>query len=120
MNTFEWRDFNRNPFQLSELPAVNLRDNEEIGSISWSRELRVLTVMLEIAVVESSDAPAEIRGIIADIEVSINTDRTWGGLALESEFVLNEMEIEHLENKIMVARIPLRIQFTTAFGDPYS
>ena len=121
MNTFKWRDLERNPFQLSELPAVNLRDaTEEISILSWSRDLRILTVILEVAVSESTDAPAEIRGVIADLEVSINTDRTWGTLALESELLLNEMQIEHLENKIMVARVPLRIQFTTAFGNPYS
>ena len=121
MNTFKWRDLERNPFQPSELPAVNLRDaTEEISILSWTRDLRILIVILEIAVVESTDAPAEMRGVIADLEVSINTDRTWGTLALESELLLNEMQIEHLENKIMVARVPLRIQFTTAFGNPYS
>ena len=121
MNTFKWRDLERNPFQISDLPAVNLRDaTEEISILSWTRDLRILIVILEIAVVESTDAPAEMRGVIADLEVSINTDRTWGTLALESELLLNEMQIEHLENKIMVARVPLRIQFTTAFGNPYS
>ena len=121
MNTFEWRDLERNPFQLSELPAVNLRDGaEEIALISWSHEVRVLMVMLEIAVSETIDAPAEVRGVIADLEVSVNADRTWGGLALDSELLLNEMEIEHLENKIMVARIPLKVQFRTVSGDPYT
>jgi hypothetical protein len=121
MNIFEWRDLERNPFQLSELPAVNFKDvSEEIGILSWNRDLRVLTVILEIAVVESTDGPAEIRGVMADLEVSINIDRTWGGLALESELMLSEMEIEHLENKVMIARIPLKIQFITAQGNPYS
>jgi hypothetical protein len=117
----EWRDLERNPFQQSELPAVNLRDaTEEIGILTWNRDLRTLPVMLEIAVMESTDGPKEIRKVIADLEVSVNTDRTWGGLALESELMVSEMAIEHLENKIMIARVPLRIQFITALGNPYS
>jgi hypothetical protein len=117
----EWRDLERNPFQQSELPAVNLRDaTEEISILTWGRDLRILMVMLEMAVVESTDGPKEVRKVMADLEVSVNTGRTWGGLALESELMLSEMAIEHLENKIMIARIPLKIQFITAQGNPYS
>jgi hypothetical protein len=117
MNTSEWRDLENNPLQASEIPAVEIRDNPDIITPhSSGRDFHTMTVMLSFI----GSTIAAVRGAIADFEVSIETDRTWGNLAIYSRVISDEIDIRHYEQKYFKAAIPVEIWFVTLKGDPYT
>jgi hypothetical protein len=112
-NIFAWR---KTPLQASELPALVYRDRTETKEPGWGIYENKLSMEIEIF----ANTAAEIRECIADLEVAIFNDETWGGLALTSELETNDMEIEHKEDIFVASKIILNVHYRTIFGDPYT
>lgn len=112
-NVFAWR---KKPVQLTELPALIYRDLVEAKEIGWGYYENKLPIEIEIYGI----TPEQIRQCIADVEKAIFTDDTWGGLAMYSEFNIDEMTIEQKENIFVATRIILTITFRTVYGNPYA
>jgi len=112
-----WRDLDRKPFQASELPAMNLKDeNVERDYHASGQDGYLMTVSIQ-AIAATIE---EIRTILADLEKAIDQDRTWGSLALHSELKINDAEVEHLGKQYFAVRVPLEVYYVTALGDPYT
>jgi len=112
-NIFAWR---KTPLQASELPALVYRDRTEMKEPGWGIYENKLIIDVEIY----TNTVAEIRECIADLEVAILKDETWGDLALYSELDVNEMEIEQKENIFVASKIIMIVEYRTVRGDPYT
>ena len=118
-NVFVWRDLTREPFASSELSGIAYNDvSDESEPLTFEKELHRLTVEMTIGA-SGETVESTLRLIAADLEVALNTDRTFGALAMESLLGTNEIAIEHVENKIGILTVPLNIEYTTLVGDPY-
>ena len=112
-NIFAWR---KTPLQASELPALVYRDRTETKEPGWGIYENKLSLEIEIY----ANTAAEIRECIADLEVAIFNDETWGGLALITDLDSNDMEIEQKEDIFVASKIILNISYRTVIGDPYT
>lgn len=112
-NIFVWR---KTPLQASEIPALVYRDRIEIKEPGWGSVDNKLQIEIEIY----ANTSAEIRECIADLEVTVFSDDTWGELAIFSELDINEMEIEQKEDIFVASRIILNVHYRTVIGDPYT
>jgi hypothetical protein len=111
-NIFAWR---KTPLQKSELPALIYRDRTETkGKSAFKEDIRIITLEVEIF----AETAEKIRECLADIERSIYTDETWGGLALSTAFNINDVEIEHMEDYFSASRILIDVTFFTVGNDP--
>ena len=114
---FGWRDLENNPFQASELPGINLRDDIAETSVhSTAKMYHVMPIKMDIATI----SPEEMRKALADIEKAMHTDRTWGNLASHTDLLSDESVVEQKENKYFRTSIIMEVQYFTAIGDPYS
>lgn len=116
-NIFAWRDLEKNPFQISELPGLNYKDvTVEHEQLTFKSTLNTMSLECDIGVSGGSSAPT-LRDCISDIEKMIGTVLSVGGI-LDVELKSDEMDIEHLENKIMMAKVILQIQYVNTNGNP--
>jgi len=112
-----WRDLENKPFQASELPAVNCKD--EIADVSPSaKKIDGYQLFIELNIICSTIVT--MRLAISDIVKALNADITWGGLAYNTEIKSSEAEVEQKENKYFSGIIPVEIYFNTVAGDPYT
>lgn len=112
-NVFAWRT---TPLQATELPAIVYRDRVETKEPGWGVNDYKLAIELEIY----GNTVAEIRGCLAALEAAIFVDDTFGGLAIQSELNVNEMEIEQKEDIFVGSKILLIVNYRTVSGDPYT
>jgi len=112
-NVFAWRD---SALALEELEAILYKDRTEARTPGVG--IYEITLPLEIQIIATS--PAQVRKILADLEVAVMSDETWGGLALNTEFETDEMEIEQKEYTFVASGIILPIEYRTSRGNPYS
>lgn len=116
-NIFAWRDLKKNPFQISELPGLNYKDvMVEHEPLTFEETLNIMPLELEIGI-SGNNPELTLRDCISDIEKMIGTALSVSGF-LDMELKSDEMEIEHLENKIMMARVILQIQYMNTNGNP--
>ncbi len=116
-NIFAWRDLEKNPFQISELPALNYKDvMVEHEPLCFGSTLDTMPVECEIGV-SGSNSESTLRDCISDIEKMIGTALSVSEF-LDMELKSDEMDIEHLENKIMIAKVILQIQYLNTNGNP--
>ncbi len=107
-----------------ELPGVIWKDSAEtsVPLVSDTQD-RLLTIEL-ILQAAGSDAPKQLRKMIADIEKAIKTDGTgitWGGLAIDTDPInMSEaFEIEHKERRIGACKLNFIIKYRTGYLNPY-
>ena len=105
----------------NELPALAIRDttsekiSETLGGSS-SLSYKNLTVAVQVLVASGSTNDTEIRKGITDIYKAIGTDHTFGGKALKTDEVSDEIltdEGEGKENLIIGAEIIVDILYST-------
>jgi hypothetical protein len=121
-HVFVWRDLDKEPLQASEVPSVLYNDisDEPLPEMSvFGADAHTLHIEIKAA---SAGATVEstLRNIIADLEIAINTDLTWGGYAIDSYLGTNEAAVEQIENKIGVITVPMTVIYRTAAGNPYA
>jgi len=112
-NVFAWRT---TPIQSSEIPALVYRDRTETKEPGWGIYENKLSLEIEIY----ANTAAEIRECIADLEVAIFNDETWGGLALITDLDSNDTEIEQKEDIFVASKIMMTVEYRTILGDPYT
>ncbi len=99
-SVYVWND---SPFSVDELPALNIRDeSSDIEDLTNSTERVRLTVRVDI-VVSNSDPIPTIRAILQDIRKAVAVDETWGGLALYTAMVGDEIDSVSAEDVIASA-----------------
>ena len=112
-----WRDMEKNPFQPTELPGVNLIDDvENVEHDSTAKDFHTMPIKIEIA----STLAEEMRKAIADIEAAMHIDRTWDHLASHTRLLSNESDVRHEGQKYLGTRVVMEVQYFTRIGDPFS
>lgn len=83
--------------------------------LTFDKTLNTMPLDCEIAVIGEDE---DTRECIGDLEKAIGTDPSFGGLALNCELQSDEMNISHKENKIIVIKAILQIQYVNTVGSP--
>lgn len=119
-NVFEWRDIPSVMVEENDMPCVLVRDpRTEITQRVSKVQDHDLTI--EAAVVTATATiPVQVRKMIADIYKAIGVDRTWGGKALDTLPVKDEMGVEHAGKRFGGATVTFTIRHRTLSYDPYN
>lgn len=112
----EWRVTG---FELDELPALNLRDTEDVAALSVAEDVHALKIEVE-AYVAGTTAPATLRQILADLIQAIGTDPTFGGLAQDTNVTAEAIDVRQEEKRIAAVQVSFEVQFTTAHLNAYT
>lgn len=113
-NVNEWRSAQYDP---SELPAIEVRDTVDEpagqalsgpGNIEWHS----LLVEIEFAIVIGGGATEARKGLY-DIYTAIGVDQTWGGLALRTLWMGDELTVKAEDRQVAGAVARIKIEFTT-------
>jgi hypothetical protein len=115
-HVFVWRTA---PLTATEVPCINIRDiRDDIidytqdGSRNTASQHQ-LTVDIEILVSENTATIEFLRTCHEDLELAISTDEYWGGLALRTVELSNEIMADQEANTIAGMLVTLRIDFRT-------
>ena len=117
-NVFEWR---ATPVEEGEMPGIVLRDTfpEEIITIGAHEH----TLLIELFVFTTgATATTQARSVIADITKAMGAvDRTWGGLAEDTQPAPGSgMGTEQANKLSAVALKSFYVAFTTEPYNPYA
>jgi hypothetical protein len=105
-NVFEWLD---RDLDASELPGVVYKDRENpIESFTMGEYTNKVNVEIEI---RAQDTPKNLRKMIEDVYKAIGTDDRWGGYALDTQPVSDEIDCSHEDKKIGIAKIRIVIEY---------
>lgn len=103
------------PYATAELPAINIRDLKETIEAReqpMAYHYRSLDVELQV-VCNSATSDTTVRQMITDVEKAIGTDPTFGGLAIDTEALGDEINVKQEENLISGATISIQILYRT-------
>jgi hypothetical protein len=123
-NIFWWRDLEKNPFQLSELPGMVCRDTNQTTVRAVGQHEHTLTIE-GVIMVAAADSGETARYLIADITTAIGSNCPpnvcLGGYAqdigpLESEV----FDVQHEGKKGFGVSFQFPVQFCTAPFNPYT
>lgn len=115
-NVHVWR---MAPILAKDLPAVNVRDvTDSILDYTQASPYKLasqhqLTVEVEILVADSTDTITTIRKCLEDVELAIQQDETWGGLALRTVELSNEILASQERDTVAGLLLLLRVDFRT-------
>jgi len=109
-NVLEWQTA---PVPSADLPAISFRDAEnEIAE--WTMRERDNRVAVVIEAFGRDVPPSTVRQYVEDIYAAIAVDETWGGLALVTEPVSDEIEFRTAEEGVGRATVRILIEYQTA------
>ncbi|MEK6531261.1 MAG: hypothetical protein AABZ23_02065 [Deltaproteobacteria bacterium] len=118
-HVFHWK---ASDFAHHDLPLVEYRDAAcsvmEGGPVGF--HTFGLTVDIELLTMAGASTPAEVRKAVADIHKAAGQDMQWGGLALNTEPLGDEMKIAQADKVIGGALIRIKILYRTRVFDPYN
>ena len=112
LGVYEWLV---TPLEEEDLPAVIFRDTvddidtDEIGQ----RRKHDLAVTLDIAASSTASADA-VRELMRDVLTAIGTDKTFGGLAYNTEPLSASLEVSEADQRLSGGQIELEIKYYTA------
>ena len=115
-NTYVWR---MAPILVKDLPAVNIRDVSDTildytqGTPNKLASQHQMNVEIEILVADSSDTITTVRKCLEDVELAIQQDETWGGLALRTIELSNEILASQERDTVAGLLLLLRVDFRT-------
>ena len=122
---FPWRDLTKSPLAAAEMPGFCYRDptrNYAPDTVPLNKHGFILD--LEVMAVTTADASSPVdnhaRRIAADIHKAIGVDRRWSALAEDTLPVSDELQTEHLGDRIVGATVRFQIVFRTQRFDPYT
>jgi len=108
-----WRKI---PFNDDDMPAINIEDStcniEALASNYNKIHKRLLDVTLK-GVVLGDDTDGDARKLISDIYLAISIDPTWGGQAIRTIPISDEIDFEHSDNKHGSILIKIQILYHT-------
>lgn len=116
-NVNEWRSTD---LQVSELPAMDIRDTGESVEVRGGNHVCTLTVEIEVKV-SGSTAGTVARDIIADIIKAIGTDTTFSSLVQETRPIQNEaIGFGQNDKKIASVLMVFEVRYLTKAFAPYN
>lgn len=115
-NINEMRDLESNPFQGTELPALNYEYTVETADITGSKQEHTISVQAKIKVA------IDIDKAIADVITSIGETDNFGDTNVEMITAVQDDEegTEHKENKVSEAVLSWQVLYSTDRNNPYS
>ncbi len=110
-HVFDWLD---RDLADTELDALTYRDkSNDIELESFSKQSNNITVEIEIKTKSGSTTAQQTRLMIKDVYRAIGTDETWSGLAIETQPVSEEMDLDFSDKKIGSAKVVIKILYET-------
>jgi hypothetical protein len=101
------------------LPAIVCRDHQTQEWATAGAWTRTLTIEMELYLAPTATPDTIMRSALADIEVAVGSDDTWGGLAETTHLFEGERpQIDDYETIIVASGIFLAIEYTTAPWNP--
>jgi hypothetical protein len=111
-NVFDWLD---RDLADSELDAIIYRDRtNQISAEGFKLSGNTVRVEIEARTKQSTTTAEQIREIIEDIYKAIGADETWGGLAIETNPISEEIDIQHVDKIMASATITIEVLYMTA------
>lgn len=108
-NVFDWLD---RDLADSELDAIIYRDrNNQIAQETFDKVTNNLDLEIEVKTKNTTDTAKRVRELIEDVYKAIGTDETFGGLALETIPVSEEMDVRQSDEITGSARLVIRITY---------
>lgn len=107
------------PMQESEIPGMNITEQERVTQDTVGEELHEMSVSL--LVVEDGEASVStLRDIEADLVYALGQDRTFGGLAQDTGTVsVSAAEVRVGDRVVAGAQATFTIEYTTENMNPY-
>lgn len=123
-NVHLWRDTSEAaaPFGDNELPAANIWDTDnktEPTTFATRKHTHRLTIEVELRPI-TTEVDKNLRRMIADIAKAIGVDRTWGGLARDTEPFEDKSGLQHAAKVIAGCSYKFVIVYETIAFDPYN
>jgi len=110
-HVFDWLD---RELADSELESLVYRDRtNEIASFTNREYTNKLRLEIVIKTRSADTTPEKLREMIEDVYAAIGTDDTWGGLALDTQPISEEMEVRHEDKITGTAKIVIEIEYQT-------
>ena len=112
LGVYEWLV---TPLEEEDLPAVIFRDTSDILDTDeiGSRRKHELTFELDVATSETASADAT-RELLRDILTAIGTDKTFGGLAYDTEPLTVSLEVSETDQRIAGGQIIIEVKYYTS------
>ena len=108
-HVFDWLD---RDLADSELDAIIYRDKtNEITPETIQNYSNKVTVEIEAKTKQAADTAQQIRKIIEDIYQAIGTDDRWGGLAIDTQPVSEEIDIQQADKIAGSAKLTIAIEY---------
>lgn len=106
-----------------ELPCHTVSDPESKTSNEVSR-IHSHDTTFEVAAFDLKPEAIRVdqqgRKMLADLWKAIGVDRTWGGLAIDTLPVGDEMTVEHTDRTYVGVKVKFRVLYRTLRFDPYT
>jgi len=102
------------PFEVDEMPAINIRDRDDGLRQEWLGNPNRFDHELIVEIDLITASAETLRQMIADVNHAINSDRTFDGLAIDTEYVnVAILTDEHNENIVKGGRLKIQIIYQT-------
>ena len=120
-NINEMRDLESNPFQDTELPALNYEYTVETADITGSKQEHTISVQAKIKTADSS-AVTVLDKAISDVVKNIGATDNFGDTNVEliTSIQIDEEGTEHKENKVSEAVLSWQVLYSTDRNNPYT
>jgi hypothetical protein len=120
-NVSEWRSDADLYDRDNELPAIGVHDSsDDWEAESFSSVAPEFKHTLRVQLRCLATTPAIIRKVVGDVHTAINTDRTWGGLAVQTMPISDRLIVDEAERKVMGAIVEIEILYRTLGYGPYT
>lgn len=110
-----WRDTDADPFDRTECPALNIKDEKAIITNENSYDTHELKVTLELHTTSRITADA-VESLLGDIASKIATGDIWGGYADGTNLESHEIDIKQTGDIITAATLSIIVLYTTVKG----
>jgi hypothetical protein len=109
LHVFDWLD---RDLADSELDAIIYRDRtNEITPETIQNYSNKVTIEIEAKTKQATDTARQIRKIVEDIYQAIGTDDRWGGLAIDTQPVSEEIDIQQTDKIAGSAKLTIAIEY---------
>lgn len=120
-NVTPWRDLDAAPFGEAEAAGIAWRDPKcETQQLTFAKHEHRLHIEADLLLRDAATTPTTARKAIADVWKAVGVDRKWGGLALDTDPVSDELDIIQDRKIIAGSRVRFIVKFRTANFDPYT
>ncbi len=109
------------PITSRELEGIDLRDTSDKYEKKITRHVdHRLRIDVEFHAKREENTAAYLRKGISDINAAIGGDSKWGGLALATQIIGDEMIIDKTDKTVGGVQVQLEIEYRTTLWDQFS